>query len=409
MLSPALRKAAILVTALDRDSADALLEQMPGEQAAQIRNALVELPDVNRTEQEEVLREFLSGKQGTMPELADEQGVELDLKSNPEEVSTKDVSSQRGDIIPRFQYLKRATPATLIRLLRDEHPQIVAVVIAHLPPAKAAAIIEAIDDKLQIDVLQRVAAIGDADPDSILQLDRELSDTLRKIEPAVQLHASGLQTVTAILAATKQRQAIVQRLSLSNSPLTHHVCGDATSSFDHRNDHTTSPSVAPLDDGTPLRSIDRAENQKSGSRDHRDPQLDHRQSSQQDQPPQTWPSISSPTAVPAEDSPGDVPAAAFRFNDIARLSDHDLTVLFRSAPPQVLLLSLLGADVSLVNRLMRQLPAADARKFRQRLNQTSPLSLQDIDEALRRLVALANELMANGRIRLNRPQFAAAA
>src|ERR1700678_3002870 len=53
-----LRKAAILVSSLDRDTADKLLDQMSAEQAALVRRAMVELPEIDAGEQNRVIDEF---------------------------------------------------------------------------------------------------------------------------------------------------------------------------------------------------------------------------------------------------------------------------------------------------------------------------------------------------------------
>ncbi len=56
--SDTIRKAAILIASLDRDAADALLNQMSDEQARRLRRALVELGDIDTDEQADVIEEF---------------------------------------------------------------------------------------------------------------------------------------------------------------------------------------------------------------------------------------------------------------------------------------------------------------------------------------------------------------
>ena len=57
----ALRRAAILITTLDTASADALLNEMSPEQATSIRNAIMELGDIDIVEQEEIIEQFVGG------------------------------------------------------------------------------------------------------------------------------------------------------------------------------------------------------------------------------------------------------------------------------------------------------------------------------------------------------------
>jgi flagellar motor switch protein FliG len=439
MLAPALRKAAVLISALDRDAADALLEQMPEDQASQVRNAVMELPDIGGEEQDQVLREFFSGQtpqQASQP--ANDGGVELQLGQHHYDTSIAD-SRQAGHAdsvhtaplqpnnsgpnnsgpnnsgrygsglpggmyqdpslagtraatmhtsgndptAPMFEYLKKATPDTLSRLLKTEHPQVTAVVISRLPPEKAAAIIETFDDQLQVDVLHRVAANGEA-----------------------ELHDPGVQAVAAILNATSQKRQILERLQTRNSPLIPRVGGvEWTPNVNEpsRNEPSDThdppqPSSDSLEQ-TPLPASDGSISSGSVSVNGVSAAETNSISTQAGGSSGVSDEMSRPTA----------PIRHLTFDDVTRLPDADLAILLRTASPQVVLLSLLGAEPVFVNRLMRQLPPADARRFRERFNQTTPLSLADIDEAQRRLADLAAELITAGRIQKTRTQFAAAA
>ena len=54
-----LRKAAILLASLDRDTADRLLDQMPRERAEVLRNTILGLREVERDEEQATIRKFL--------------------------------------------------------------------------------------------------------------------------------------------------------------------------------------------------------------------------------------------------------------------------------------------------------------------------------------------------------------
>src|SRR5262245_52435462 len=78
-LSPALRKAAVLISALDDRTADALLDQMGPQDAAKVRSALVALHDIPAAEQEAVLAEFLRQQSRTASNSpADDVALEID-------------------------------------------------------------------------------------------------------------------------------------------------------------------------------------------------------------------------------------------------------------------------------------------------------------------------------------------
>jgi len=58
--SDALTKAAILVASLDADSADALLEHLEPEIAARIRNAVMQLDEIQPDQQQHIIQEFVN-------------------------------------------------------------------------------------------------------------------------------------------------------------------------------------------------------------------------------------------------------------------------------------------------------------------------------------------------------------
>src|SRR5438105_13897513 len=81
MLSPSLRKAAVLISALDEPMADAILQQMSADDAAKVRSALIELDEIPADEQQQVLADFLR-QQGAhapaTPPSSDDVALDLD-------------------------------------------------------------------------------------------------------------------------------------------------------------------------------------------------------------------------------------------------------------------------------------------------------------------------------------------
>ena len=168
MMNPSLRKAAILVTALDPAAADQLLEQMGEQQAARVRSAVMELPDIDSSEQEAVLAEFF-GKPATRSEPDD--GVELEL-SGAQPATVPPRSEDRS--ANSFEFLQHASGEQLARKLAHEHPQLIAVVVANLPAEKAAELLERLPRPLREEVLDRLTDLEDADAETLVELHRVL-------------------------------------------------------------------------------------------------------------------------------------------------------------------------------------------------------------------------------------------
>src|ERR1700676_5285517 len=96
-INPALRKAAILVSSLDRATADRLLDQMSAEQASLVRQAMVELPEIDAGEQNRVIDEFFPV--GPREKADDPVGIALDrpVERRPRATAHASVEWETGD------------------------------------------------------------------------------------------------------------------------------------------------------------------------------------------------------------------------------------------------------------------------------------------------------------------------
>ena len=75
-----IRKAAILVDSLDQATADDLLEQMGSEAARLVRQAMVDLGDVDPAEQRRVIDEFIRVE--PMLSASEPEGIDLEKRNN---------------------------------------------------------------------------------------------------------------------------------------------------------------------------------------------------------------------------------------------------------------------------------------------------------------------------------------
>jgi flagellar motor switch protein FliG len=180
-----LRKAAILISALDSAAADRLLDQMGEQQAARVRSAVVQLDDVDPAEQEAILAEFFGRTNPPQRRSSGSPSGDVELELSPTLAAPQTV--YRTEPAERFRFLHDAPSDHLGKRLQEEHPQLIALVAAHLPAEKGAELLECLPQRLQEEVLDRLAELDDADPEIIADLERELerlfAGTLRRQEP----------------------------------------------------------------------------------------------------------------------------------------------------------------------------------------------------------------------------------
>src|SRR5512142_389612 len=85
-----------------------------------------------------------------------------------------------------FGFLHQADPRQVLSFLSDEHPQTIALVLAHMPAALASQVLSGLPGDLQADVANRIAIMDRTSPEIIRQvetvLERKLSTVLQPTE-----------------------------------------------------------------------------------------------------------------------------------------------------------------------------------------------------------------------------------
>jgi flagellar motor switch protein FliG len=75
---------------------------------------------------------------------------------------------------PPFRHVAQASVSQVAEFLRNEHPQTIALVLAHIDPGPAASILASLDEGQQADVSLRLLHISSAPPDVVQALDDQL-------------------------------------------------------------------------------------------------------------------------------------------------------------------------------------------------------------------------------------------
>lgn len=225
VVSSAIRKAAILVSCLDRAQADALLEGMPEEQARQVRRAMVDLDEVETDEQDEVIQEFVhrGGKRPMLRVPHPDRGVELAAGlaeqiargSNANESEIHASAADHGPSRKPFDFLLQADGDRLAAFLRDERPQTVALVLSYLSADQSARIAAALPQPLQAEVLRRLSDLDEAAPETLREVEHALRERIQRDERNRERRGAGLEIVARILDAAGPQLAKEWRTALN--------------------------------------------------------------------------------------------------------------------------------------------------------------------------------------------------
>ena len=189
-----LRKTAILLVQLGQEAASKVLAAMREQEVEEVMAEVVRLQSVDVEEAKAVLDEFhqmakarsyiAQGGFGLAQEL-----LEGTLGSE----KAKEILARLQAAVAEmpFQFLHRADPRQLLSFLQDEHPQTIALVLAHMTAEQASIVLSGLSPALQADVAHRIAKMDRTSPDAIRQVEQVLQRKLSSVLQPTEMSAVG--------------------------------------------------------------------------------------------------------------------------------------------------------------------------------------------------------------------------
>lgn len=98
-----------------------------------------------------------------------------------------------------FSLLKDVEPMQLVNFIQKEHPQTVALLLAHIDTAQAAPILSALPQELQVDVTTRLATMQSVSPDVLEQVEEVLSQQMKSLFGGNVHEVGGVKFVAEML------------------------------------------------------------------------------------------------------------------------------------------------------------------------------------------------------------------
>lgn len=198
------QKAAILLTVLGDDAAAAIFRNLPEEDLQRIAREILNLGLVPAHVSQQVIREYrdmtqardylAEGGQATANRLLVKAFGEIGAKNLQHQLVR--VEEIGGGRTPSLQ---KADPKQLARLLEGEHPQTVALVLGHLEPKQAAALITHLPRQTRAESVRRLANLRQFSP---AIAERIASSVYRRLRSAGEVNKrtySGFQNVAALM------------------------------------------------------------------------------------------------------------------------------------------------------------------------------------------------------------------
>ncbi len=196
------RKSAILILTLEQAVAAEILKKLEEPQIEEISREIAGLGPVSQQMRDEVVSEFyqLALARSYVDEGGWDYAKTLLAKSlSPE--SSKKIIDQVNQTIQSapFSFLQKAESENLLTFIQDEHPQTIALILAHLKPAQASEVLVGLAGQKQVEVVKRIANMEQTNPEVIKEVERGLEHRLSAMITQTFEKAGGVDTVAEML------------------------------------------------------------------------------------------------------------------------------------------------------------------------------------------------------------------
>jgi flagellar motor switch protein FliG len=222
-----IRKAAVLLMSLPEEDAAALLAKLTPKQVEVVSIEIAKLGRLSGTEQENVIQDFA----GVNPAALGVVGGGLEVASHLVEKALGDQAGKTLENVRQsiqslpFGFLKRVDPQNLLTFIMDEHPQTIALILSHLPSAYGAEIIKGLPADRQLQVIRRIAHMGQTNPEVISEVERGLEGRMANLMNQSFEKAGGVNSVAEILNVTDRatERTLLESLSQEDPELVEEI------------------------------------------------------------------------------------------------------------------------------------------------------------------------------------------
>lgn len=196
------RKAAILMTALGKDSAANIYKFLNDDEIEVITMELANLGKIDNEMVDSAYADFHDV--GVAQKFITQGGVEY-AKAILEEALGQ---ARAEEVVQRlstflqvspFDFVRHTDPKAISNFIINEHPQTIALVIAYLEPAQASVLMQALDTDKQAEVARRLALLDRTSPEVIREIERVMEKNLSAIISQEFSTAGGVGALVDIL------------------------------------------------------------------------------------------------------------------------------------------------------------------------------------------------------------------
>jgi flagellar motor switch protein FliG len=221
-------RAAILLMSLGENEAAEVLKHMGAKDVQRVGQAMAALANVSRERATDVIDRFCTELDGqtSLGVGADDYVRRVLVGALGEDKASGLIDRiLLGRNSKGLEALKWMETRSIAELVRNEHPQIVAIVLAYIDPDQAAEVLTQLNDRMRSDVLMRIARLDGIQPAALRELDEIMEKQFSGGSNMKSSTVGGVKVAANILNLmdTTIEQAITARMAEADAALSQSI------------------------------------------------------------------------------------------------------------------------------------------------------------------------------------------
>ena len=219
------QKAAVLMVSLGDDVAASIFKYLEEDEIQAISREIALTKHVGPEQADEVLEEFhtMTLAKSYIAQGGIEYAKKLLIKSVGPEAArkiidrlTKALESSAG-----FSSIERANPQQLSKFIQSEHPQTIALILAHLNASQAGDLIASLPEALRADVAMRMANLQEISPEVVRRISLILEQKLEALGSFATEAYGGVRAVAELFNRMDRNtgRTVLEKIETENPQL----------------------------------------------------------------------------------------------------------------------------------------------------------------------------------------------
>ena len=211
----------------EREAAE-VLKYMEANEVHKLGTAMATLKSVSRNDADRILDVFILDVEDQTALGVDTENYVRKLLGNAFGASKANAFIERivtGDDAKGLDALKWMSSREVVDIIQDEHPQIIAIVLAYLDSAQAAEVIEKLPDELRSDIVMRVARLTDIQQSALAEIENLIASKSTDATRGATRKVGGDKVAAGIVNALKPERGekLLDQIKEKNEELSERI------------------------------------------------------------------------------------------------------------------------------------------------------------------------------------------